>query len=122
MSMKIQMTKAEAIKRLTANLGRARGFDAVNAAKLRKQQGDDLKRFRDNLRAAMKWDYDEAKSNGFNAGSRGLDRYRKSPPSAASKIEMHLRMIEMSKLDTISVIEGTDLQLALLWEPPTDQE
>jgi hypothetical protein len=77
--MDIRMKRDEMLAALEARRSWAKALDAKNEAKHKLEEKAFFKRFRENLRAAIKWDYETARKNWFS-----VDRVQGRPTCPSS--------------------------------------
>jgi hypothetical protein len=116
----ISISREELLAKLAQAKVKADREDAKAAARHEKEEQAALKRFRDQLREALKWDYKTTKQNYFRVGSR--NDFPSCPMRHATRIEI---AIEQIKLDTrkgrFHLNENSDWYKAAMWLPESER-
>lgn len=120
--MYITMTKEELLKRLASQESKARKEDEAKTKEHRKDEEKAMKKFRDKLREALKWDYATAKKKSHDYRTR-LDL--ESPSCPRLEAPRFTKMIEGVKLDMrkapYRIHDGGDIDRALQWKPEREK-
>ena len=88
----LRMTRDQILARLQEQLLIAEAHDAEQLKAHRQAEADYLKQFRDACRAALKWDYQTAKTNYFRPLENAANRSPACPRPVAPRIKEAIRV------------------------------
>ncbi len=119
--MLLSMTKDAILKRLAEKLALAKADDAKVTLQHQKAEDVALVKFRERLKAAMKWDYATAKKR--EEVSFGYRERPSCPTLNAHGIarQIEILKLDMRKVESITIHEKTDLYNAVFWLPDSQQ-
>ena len=119
--MIVTMTKEELLERLNDRLKAAKAEDARMLKEHQGKEQNVLREFRNNLRLAMKWDYQTFKRYNYEVSLKHGSR----PDCPVSNARDIARVLLQVKLDTrttkYSIQPGTDVHNAITWLPVAEQ-
>lgn len=119
--MNISMTRAALLEKLNERLAAAQIEDKRLAKEHKVAEADVLKKFKENIRTALKWDYEAAKKNNFEACIRYQDR-PSCPRLHATEIARVIRCINFdTRKANFRIHPGTDLYAAVMWLPKSER-
>jgi hypothetical protein len=115
----ISISREELLAKLNEAKARADKEDAKNAAKHEKDEAAALKRFRDNLREALKWDYPTAKAKWFRVDVKDVPQ---CPRRHAHAIEVAIAQVKMdSRKGRFRLADNSDWYRAAMWLPESER-
>lgn len=121
----LQMTRESLLDALTRQKAEADKRDAVALAEHRKKERAALAAFRDLLRQAIKWDYDEAKNRNFVVGGWGFrsdNDIDRCPKSIAKPYQDAIDQVCLDDRKTYRLRAGGHLfnLVTRKWDEPAD--